>query len=77
MQGFTTRVYKTFEILAAELNQMPCRGCGAKVKMLEDVCPECGAYGPLRVPCSMAINTAFFSIATILVIRTIVILVRA
>ena len=48
----------------------PCRQCCTLVHVLTDVCPKCGTYAPVRVPCSSTIIVAAMSVAAIWIIRT-------
>ena len=49
--------------------EWPCRDCAHMVKIFDDVCPICGAYAPLRIPCTPVMRVAAMCIAAIFVIR--------
>jgi len=69
MKGYASRIFTSARLLIQEVVRWPCRECGERVRLWDDVCPECGSYNPLRLPCGMLIHTAFLSVTAILLIQ--------
>ncbi|MDA0659603.1 MAG: hypothetical protein O2931_01820 [Planctomycetota bacterium] len=69
MSRHAYKVFASIRLLLKEAIRWPCRECGERVRLLEDVCPECGTYSPLRLPCSFVIQAAFLSASAILAIH--------
>ncbi len=64
-----SQIMQSFRKLSSAVNRWPCRQCGHSVKMLEDICPECGTYGPLRMPCPAATGTAIACLMANYIVR--------
>jgi len=54
---------------AREACRWPCRQCRERVQLFEEVCPECGTFDPLRIPCQTVMKTAIGCVVAIQIVR--------
>ena len=69
MKTLPRRVLETGAILFSEFVRFPCRECRSRVRFLDDVCPVCGTYGPVQIPCPAIVRLACLSMVALVAIR--------
>ncbi len=69
-QSRVTSIYESLYRRAIQADRWPCRQCGAAVRTLEDVCPQCGTFSPVRISCPTMVRIILLSMAIVAICST-------